>query len=181
MAPLRSVGQPIADVVRPVPYLMIQSMLDAGSPHGLHYYWRSQRLADLTDGAIDVVLSRMQSIPTPLSNFAALVVGGAATRVEAGATAVGARAFGIELNVVAAWPPSDPRSAAHTAWVRETSDALRPHRTGVWSHFLSDEGAAGVAEAYGDRLQRLTALKDRCDPANFFRANANIPPSGGLR
>jgi Berberine and berberine like len=49
----------------------------------------------------------------------------------------------------------------------------------VYSHFLSDEGAAGVEAAYGDRLKRLTALKDRYNPENVFRMNANIPPSGG--
>ena len=41
-----------------------------------------------------------------------------------------------------------------------------------------DEGAAGVKAAYGNGLQRLVALKDRYDPTNFFRQNANIPPSG---
>jgi FAD/FMN-containing dehydrogenase len=47
----------------------------------------------------------------------------------------------------------------------------------VYSHFISDEGAAGVEAAYGERLKRLTALKDRYDPANLFRMNANIPPT----
>jgi hypothetical protein len=35
-----------------------------------------------------------------------------------------------------------------------------------------------IEAAYGERLQRLTALKDRYDPTNFFRMNANFPPSG---
>ena len=48
----------------------------------------------------------------------------------------------------------------------------------MYVNFLSDEGAAGLRAAYGDRLQRLTALKDRWDPANVFRMNANIAPSG---
>jgi hypothetical protein len=48
---------------------------------------------------------------------------------------------------------------------------------GVYANFLSDEDTAGVGAAYGKRLQRLTALKDRYDPTNFFRLNANIPPT----
>ena len=44
-------------------------------------------------------------------------------------------------------------------------------------NFISDEGGAGVETAYGRRLERLTALKDRYDPANVFRMNANIPPT----
>ena len=55
---------------------------------------------------------------------------------------------------------------------------LRPHSVGVYANFLSDEDAAGVEAAYGARLRRLTALKDRYDPTNFFRLNQNIKPSG---
>ena len=61
--------------------------------------------------------------------------------------------------------------------MREGWEALRPSSVGVYANFLSDEGAAGVEAAYGQRLQRLTALKDRYDPENVFRLNANIPPS----
>jgi FAD/FMN-containing dehydrogenase len=43
--------------------------------------------------------------------------------------------------------------------------------------FLADEGLAGVRSAYGDGWPRLVALKDRYDPTNVFRLNANIPPS----
>jgi berberine-like enzyme len=68
--------------------------------------------------------------------------------------------------------------ATVSAFAREGWDALRPYASGVYANFLSDEGAAGVETAYGDRLTRLTALKDRFDPLNVFRMNANIPPTG---
>jgi hypothetical protein len=45
------------------------------------------------------------------------------------------------------------------------------------TNFLSDEGDSGVRTAYGDRLTRLRALKDKYDPDNPFRMNANISPS----
>jgi hypothetical protein len=101
--------------------------------------------------------------------------------VDPGATAVGAREVGFDVNLVAGWPAADPEPERHAAWVREGWDALRPERAGVYANFLSDEGESGVEAAYGDRLARLTALKDRWDPGNVFDANANIPPSAGGR
>lgn len=177
LAPLRRVGSPIADVVRPVPYLLLQSMLDGGAPHGLHYYWKSHRLPALSDDVIDILLSRVGVITSPLSQIGGWAVGGAVGRVDPAATAVGTRGAGFEVNVVAAWTPTDPDGARHTAWVRDGWEALRPHGAGVYPNFLSDEGAAGVATAYGERLARLSALKRRYDPTNFFRLNANIPPA----
>jgi FAD/FMN-containing dehydrogenase len=177
IAPLRGIGSPIADVVRPVPYLSLQSMLDGGAPHGMHYYWKSHRLPHLTDAVIDLLVGCVESITSPFSQIGGWAVGGAASRVAPEATAVGAREVGFELNVTAAWPPANADGDRHIAWVREGWAALRPHSAGVYANFLSDEDAAGVAAAYGERLRRLTALKDRYDPTNFFRMNANIPPS----
>jgi len=91
---------------------------------------------------------------------------------------VGERETGFELNLIAAWPPSDAAGERHRTWVRDGWEALRPHSVGVYANFLSDEDAAGVRAAYGERLKRLTAVKDRYDPTNFFRLNANIAPSG---
>ena len=177
IAPLRRIGTSLADLVRPVPYLFVQSSLDAGNPHGMHYYWRSQRVPELGDEVVDRLAGLVDTITSPLSYVAGFAMSGALTRVDADATAVGRRDTGFELSVVAGWPPPDPDPERHLAWVRRGWDQLRPHSSGVYSHFISDEGAAGVQDAYGDRLKRLTALKDQYDPTNLFRMNANIPPS----
>jgi hypothetical protein len=177
IAPLRRIGKPVADLVRPAPYLFVQSTLDAGNPHGMHYYWRSQRVQELSDDVSDRLVGLVDSITSPLSYVAGFAMSGAVTRVDADATAVGERHLGYEVSIVAGWPPPDPNGERHLAWVRQGWARLRPYSSGVYSHFLSDEGAAGVQDAYGERLKRLTALKDRYDPTNFFRLNANIPPS----
>jgi hypothetical protein len=164
MAPLRQLARPIADNVRLLPYLCLQSMVDGGNQHGMHDYWRSQRVPELTDEVIDVVCGLTDTITSPLSYTAGFVMGGAAGQVDPDATAVGERGNGFELSIVAGWPPTDPGGDRHTAWVRQGWTDLRPSSTGVYSHFLSGEGAAGVQAAYGERLKRLTALKDPLRP-----------------
>ncbi len=66
--------------------------------------------------------------------------------------------------------------------MREGWEVLRPYGNGrQYATFLADEGQAGIRAAYGDRLDRLVALKDRWDPTNVLRRNPNITPSGGTR
>jgi FAD/FMN-containing dehydrogenase len=175
--PLRRIGHPLADAVGPAPYLAIQTSLDLGNPHGLHYYWRSQRLRRLSGEVGDAMIGATEDITSPQSYLAGFAVGGAVSRVAADATAVGARLVGFETNTVAVWTGADPEPDRHRTWVRHLWHDLQPHACGVFPHFLSDEGQPGIAAAYAGRIGRLTALKDRYDPANFFRLNANIQPS----
>jgi FAD/FMN-containing dehydrogenase len=177
LAPLRRIGSPLADAVGVAPYAAIQSMLDAGAPHGRLYYWKAHRLHGLSDRVVDVCLERMSAATSPFCQIQSWVMGGAASRVAADATAVGPRDVGYEVSFVTGWPPSDGDGERHRAWSRAGWEALRDESTGVYANFISDEGDAGVDAAYGDRLARLTALKDRWDPANFFRMNANIAPT----
>ena len=179
MAPLRALGTPIADVVRAVPYAAIQSMLDGGAPHGRHYYWRSHRLPGLGDGVVDVLMEYLDRIPTPFSQINGWAMGGAVSRVDAGATAVGEREGGVDISLPAGWEPGDPDAEGHKAWSRAGWEALRPHSAGVYANFISDEGAVGLEAAYGTRLARLSELKAVWDPDNVFRQNANIPVSEG--
>ena len=180
IAPLRAIGTPLGELVRPVPYVALQGMLDGGAPHGRHYYWKAHRVPRLSGQVIDTLLARVAAITSPFSQIGGWAVGGAVSRIDPTATAVAERDFGFEVNIAAGWPPSDLNSERHVAWVREGWEALRPFAAGVYANFLSDEGHEGVATAYGDRLQRLTVLKDRYDPENVFRLNANIPPSQRL-
>ncbi len=158
-APLRTAGRPLGEMIRPVPYRALQSLLDGGAARGNHAYWRSHRLPELSDAVIDAFVERVRSITSPFSLLNGWMIGGAVCRVDPGATAVGAREAGFELRLIAVWPPGDPDAERHTAWVREGWQTLRAHTTGrQYAAFLSDEGPAGVRAAYGEHLTRLTAL-----------------------
>ena len=176
MEPLRKIGTPIADVVRPTPYVALQSMLDGGAPHGRHYYWKAHKLPSLTDEVIDIFLGAMNAATSPLAQINGWAIGGAVTRVADDATAVGDRNEGFEMSITVGWPPPDADPDRHKGWVRDAWESLRPYGEGVYANFISDEGTSGVEYAYGDRLQRLQALKATWDPDNFFHLNNNIAP-----
>ena len=176
LAALRRIGRPGRQPAAPaVPVPAVDG--GRGNQHGLRYYWRSQRIPELRDEVIDVVAGS----PTPSPRRCRTSPGSSWAGPPAGSTPRpppwASAATGSSSSILAGWPPPDPGGDRHVAWVRRGWTDLRPHSAGVYSHFLSDEGPAGVAAAYSGRLRRLIALKDRWDPDNFFRMNANIPPS----
>ncbi len=177
IAPLRAIGTPVAELVRPTPYVALQSMLDGGAPAGRHYYWQSHRVPHLADAAIETIIDRVETITSPFSQIVILTTGGAVSRVDPATTALGERPPGFNVTTIAAWAPPGLDGLRHRTWVREGWERLRPYSAGVYPNFLSDEGDAGIVAAYGDRLPRLTMLKNRYDPDNIFRLNANIPPA----
>jgi hypothetical protein len=177
IAPLRATGTPLADVVRPVPYRSVQTLLDGAAPAGTRAFWRSLRFADLDAAVIDEIASLVESVTSPMSLISGWAIGGAVSRVDPASTAIGERPPGFEVRLIGQWPPTDPDGERHIAWVKDGWETLRPHSTGrQYPGQLSDEGIAGVRAAYGDHFHRLVALKERWDPTNVFRHNANIPP-----
>ncbi len=179
--PIRTIAPPAVSAIVPKPYVAHQRMFDAALPHGRHYYWKSHRLGPLTDDVIDVMVEHCLRITSPLSTVAIFSFGGAVSRVPEDATAFPNRDAAHDINIVGSWLPEDVGDAdRHIDWVRGFAGALEPHSRGVYVNFTSDDAGERVRVAYSDRQwHRLTALKARYDPGNFFRLNANIPPVAG--
>ena len=176
LSDLRSFGDPLADVVTPKPFMAHQSMLDAVQPPGRNYYWKSEDLPELTDGAIDVIVEHCNAITSPHTIVPLFQLGGAVADVDENATAYSHRKAAYAVNCNASWENGDP--APHVEWARDFSRALEPHSMGVYVNFLGDEGEERARAAYGpEKYARLVELKDRFDPTNFFRVNQNIKPS----
>jgi FAD/FMN-containing dehydrogenase len=176
LRPLRD-QNPAVDILGPMPYTAIQGMFDAGTPRGSRNYWRSGFLDTLSDDAIDAIIAHADAIPEPLGQLHVHQMGGAMSRVPAGATAFGNRDAGFLMNYIGLW--LDPaQDETNVAWVRGASDAIEPFGNGHrYVNFLADEGEAGVRSAYeAETFARLQGLKARYDPTNFFRLNQNISP-----
>ena len=48
-----------------MPYVQLQTMLDAAAPHGNRSYWKSNFLRDLPDEAIDTFVRLLECCPRP--------------------------------------------------------------------------------------------------------------------
>ena len=176
--PLKELGNPIADLLEPKPYLALQSMFDPFVPHGWHRYWKSVELPPLTDSAIDTLIDHTSRITSPRSYTIVFQLGGALARVAEDATAYPQRDAAFNVNVNAVWTEDDLDAHGHIAWARDFFDAMQPHaRDRVYVNFLGDEGPERVRQAYGtEKYDRLVELKRKYDPTNFFRLNQNVPP-----
>ena len=177
LRPIRGIAKPAVDAIVPKPYVTHQKAFDAALPHGRHYYWKSHKLGPLTDAIVDVVVEHCAKITSPMSSVPIFSFGGAVSRVPADATAFPNRDAAHDINIVASWLPKDVGEAdRHIGWVRGFFAALEPHSRGMYVNFASDDGGSRIRAGYsGEQWRRLTALKARYDPTNFFRMNANIP------
>jgi FAD/FMN-containing dehydrogenase len=176
-SPLRTLGEPIADLLGEMPYLVLQTLVDAGWGPGARNYFTSSFLAGLPDAAIDVLAQAHRSRPSPFNEIHLHQMGGAAARIGADASAFGNRQAPFLLNIIARWldPADDERQLT---WARGLRDAMQPFATGgTYVNFLG-VGDARVRDAYdAERYSRLVELKRRWDPRNVFHLNQNVAPS----
>jgi FAD/FMN-containing dehydrogenase len=180
VAGYRSMGEPIADLVGPMPYVALQQMLDDGFQAGPHVYWRSHFLTGIPDEAIDILVAGANAAPSPMSSVLIEHLGGAVARVGKEETAFDHRDAEYNFAVIAVW--TDPEEAdANIAWARELWNAIQPFARGVYVNYLGvGDDTDRVRAAYGpEKYARLAALKREVDPENLFRRNQNIPPAQG--
>jgi FAD/FMN-containing dehydrogenase len=176
--PLREFGPPELDLVGPMSYTALQSMLDETAPAGLHHYNKAHYLQKPTDEAIQTLIERFVTAPSPMAQVLLTRMGGAVARVAEEATAFGHRDAPYLLWIINMWADS-AEADPNVAWTRGTWEAMLPWGTGgTYVNALGDEGHERVRSAYGAaNYERLVALKNKYDPTNFFRLNQNITPT----
>jgi FAD/FMN-containing dehydrogenase len=174
---LRSFGSPILDAIQPMPFPVMQTLLDAAVPDGNQNYWKSTFMRELSDAAIDTIVGHANEATSPLTAVLVEQYGGAASRLPDDATAFGNRRADYDLGILTQWV--DPaESEHHISWTRRFAEAMAPFRSGTYLlNFLGEEGADTIRAAFGPNYARLVAVKGKYDPTNFFRVNQNIVPA----
>jgi hypothetical protein len=176
VAPYRSAAPVIVDMVGWKPYTELQTMLDFTAPKGLQYYARCAFITELTDEALRTILHYSESSPTPQTAILLEHIHGSAARVPAEATAFALRRNQYSLNIVPCWQGRGLTDRC-ISWARAFAADMQRFGTGeTYVNYLSEDSAEAVRLTYGRCYARLSQLKLKYDPGNFFRFNQNIAP-----
>jgi FAD/FMN-containing dehydrogenase len=171
--PLRAFG-PSFELMQPMPYLGLQTLMDATWQMGKSVYWKSGRIDTLGRGAAAAIVEAASDA------YACMLIqlGGAIAERSQAATAFAHRDARYQFLTSAMW--DDPsETEAQVARARKAWQTVEPHTSGAFVNFVTtDDWDKRTNDAYGaEHRRRLAAIKKTYDPDNFFRMNANITPA----
>ncbi len=175
LKPLQAFGKPVANAIKPMPYVKIQSGGDAGAPDGIHCYAKNGFVGSLSDDGIDLILDVFRRTPKLYDIFFDHC-GGAYSRVARDATAFPRRDMAFVMAIWSGWKSAEGADEK-VAQMRAIWRELEPLTQGYYSNYAgTDTVSTRDRDNYGANLERLVALKTKYDPTNLFRLNANVPP-----
>lgn len=175
ISPFREFAEPLLDTVAEKPYPDVYP-----EPSGVRTGWTARAifLDGFDDETIGIIERHLADTPSEecLAHFR--ILGGAAARVPADATAYGWRDRSLLLWIIADFGADPSHLRANEAWAGGFVTDLREKGSGSYVNFMADEGAEAVESAYPAPIwARLRDIKRRYDPENLFRHNHNIPPA----
>jgi FAD/FMN-containing dehydrogenase len=180
LKPLQSLAEPLLDLSGPTRYIDLQQAFDPFFPaKEQRYYAKSLFLNDLSDDAIDKIISHVKTRPDYRILIDIWQMGGAVARVAEDETAYSGRTIPWLLAIDSAWddPSQDEKVIG---WSRSFWSDMHSHSSGgIYLNFpgLGEEKAELLKATHGEaKYQRLKKLKQKYDPENVFSLNPNIEP-----
>lgn len=176
LAPVERLGAPLQSTIRAVDYVALQRAFDYSDPRGSGTYLKSGFVQDPDRAVVDAIVDGFEPDPARMTMLFFQVAGGAIARVPADATAFPHRYATHTMFTTSDWPAGADGSK-HMAYTRAYWKTLEPYTQGYYTNETADEGQQAINRNYQGNFARLQQVKDRYDPTNLFRLNANVPPS----
>jgi len=180
LAPLAKLGKPALDTTAVKSYVVAQlgptGAAPPAMPAGLGFYVKSGFLNKIPDTLITELIHAADNAPEWFNGIGLGTLAGATARIKPDATAYWNREAQWDLIVFAVWADhsQDQRNAAV---MRDLWKPFDPFTKGYYVNTEPSEDEKRLRGTYGDNYPRLVALKNKYDPSNLFRLNANIRPT----
>ena len=176
LAPLAKFGEPLANTIDPVDYVALQRVWDNSDPRHGGDYIKSGFVTEISDTQVNAVVDGFEDDPDRSTTFFYGHSGGAINRVAENATAFPNRNAVCAPMIVVAWNEGvDPEP--HIDYIRSYWPAVEKFTDGFYTNTGDFETQANLDRNYRGNHKRLVEIKNRYDPGNLFRLNANVRPS----
>jgi FAD/FMN-containing dehydrogenase len=176
LAPLRKLGTPIGDTIGPVDYVALQRSGDVRDARNFGTYLKSGFLDDFPASLPADIVDGFRADPDRFTALFFQQSGGAIGRVASDATAFPHRSSRFNMLSAVRWDVSRD-GAPHVAYGRDYWARLQKYTNGYYTNEVANEPQRQVDENYQGNIGRLTQLKNKYDPTNLFRLNANVKPT----
>ncbi|MCK5489157.1 MAG: BBE domain-containing protein, partial [Gemmatimonadetes bacterium] len=177
LAPIRKLGTPVFDGIEAMDYVALQRSGDTDDPRARGSYLKSGFLSEMPAGLISAIVEGFEGDPGRSTAVFFQQSGGAIGRVANDATAFSHRDASGNLLAAVGWRHGDDTSE-HIRWIKGYWARLEPFTRGFYTNDLEvDHGAAAVNANYRENYARLVTIKNKYDPGNLFRLNANVQPT----
>jgi len=178
LEPIMSYGKPMAVNFKVKKYVDIQKETDRNVPHGQQYYQKTGFFTEINEGLADVV-GEMTASPKPFTqtiNFTQ--VGGLINQLAPDATAYPNREAEVSMVMGGGWPKAIDEDEAWIEMIRADWKKVKPFTSGLYNNnWMGDDADARIHDNFGSNYQRLVEVKNKYDPGNLLRLNANIQPT----
>lgn len=177
LAPVRQLGTPLVDGIQAVDYVALQRSGDVSDPRARATYLKSGFYPEMQADLVSAIAEGFEGNPDRTTIVYIQQSGGAIGRVANDATAFSHRDAVGNLLAMIDWEFGSDGSE-HIAWTRAYWAKLEPFTSGFYANDLTlDDSTATVNANYRENYPRLVDIKNKYDPTNLFRLNANVQPT----
>ena len=175
--PYLDVAPVAGSLVKRMPYPEVNGMFGDEVPPGLHAYYKSNFLSELSDGAVSAYTDFGRMVPSLQTSVHIHPIDGAVQRVGAEETAFAYRHSRFAPGIGCIWEDPDD-TLENIQWVRDFWTALRPFsEPGGYINFMDADDQDRIVDNFRSNYDRLARIKREYDPDNLFRLNQNIKPA----
>lgn len=177
LAPIYKIGTPAYDGLETMDYVALQRSGDSDDPRAMATYLKSAFVPELPAALISAAVDGFEGHPARVTQLFYQESGGAINRVANDATAFAHRDALGNLLAAVAWRHGEEPDR-HIAWLRQYWGTIEPFSQGFYANDVAPEATVvEVNENYRHNYPRLVQVKNKYDPKNLFRLNANVQPS----
>ena len=176
LAPIRKAGNVLHDGMQSVDYVALQRSWDNSDPRNTGTYLKAGFVNEIPDRLVNLIIQNFKAFNERGTMMFFQHAGGAIGRVPADATAFAHRKCIANMFTSVEWPVGEPRES-HVQYIKDYWRDFEPFTDGWYTNDVDEHSARAMNRNYQGNYERLVQVKNRYDPGNLFRLNANVTPT----